>query len=122
MTKESPFLEPLNMELKRMEQSGVLENIRKRHHPSTVKDCKEFKVALGYNQLWFPIIVLFLGIVFSVFLGCLESAYHKIMQNFRGVSITESGESQDSPIFKARKTTKIPILAKSTMKNSKNSL
>ena len=65
------------MQLKRMEQSGVLDNIRKKHYPSTVKDCKESKVSLGYNQVWFPIIILFLGISFSIFLGYLESAYHK---------------------------------------------
>ena len=78
LTKESPFLEPLIMQLKRMEQSGVLENIRKRYYPSTVNDCKESRVALGYNQLWFPIIILFLGIAISVILGCLESVYHKV--------------------------------------------
>ena len=81
LTKESPFLEPLIMQLKRMEQSGVLENIRKRYYPSTVNDCKESKVALGYNQLWFPIIILFLGTFFSVILGCCEIGYQKIYQN-----------------------------------------
>ena len=81
MAKESPFLEPLNNQLKRMEQSGVLENIRKRYYPSTVNDCKESKVALGYNQLWFPIIILFLGTFFSVILGCCEIGYQKIYQN-----------------------------------------
>ena len=78
LTKESPFLEPLNLQLKEMEQSGVLENIIKRHYPSTVKDCNESKIALGYNQLGFPIIILFLGIVSSVILGCFETAFHKI--------------------------------------------
>ena len=72
LSKESPFLEPMNLQLKEMEQSGVLENIFKRHYPSTVKDCNESIIALGYNQLWFPIIILFLGIIFSVILGCLE--------------------------------------------------
>ena len=81
LTKESPFLEPLIMQLKRMEQSGVLENIRKRYYPSTVNECKESKVALGYNQLWFPIIILFLGTFFSVILGCCEIGYQKIYQN-----------------------------------------
>ena len=119
MTQESPFLEPLNMLLKKMKQSGVLEHNRG-HYPSTIKDCKESNVALGYNQLWFPIIILFLGIVFSVILGCFESAYHKICQNFRSGRVTESQESQDSPIRKARKTTKIPILVTSTLKYSKS--
>ena len=98
-----------------MEQSGVLENIRKRYYPFTVKDCNESKIALGYNQLWFPIIILFLGIVFSVILGCLESAYRKIFPNVR---VTGSEVSQDFPILKDTKISKIPILATSTLKNS----
>ena len=101
-----------------MGQSGVLENIRKRYYPFTVKDCNESKIALGYNQLWFPIIILFLGIVFSVILGCLESAYRKIFQNVRSVSVTGSEVSQDFPILKDTKISKIPILATSTLKNS----
>ena len=78
MTKDSPFLEPLKVQLQKMDQIGILENIRKRHYPYSVKNCDESKVALGYNQLWFPIIILFLGIAFSVILGCLESVYHKV--------------------------------------------
>ena len=78
LTKESPFLEPLNDQLKRMENSGVLENIRKRYYSSTNENCNESRVALGYNQLWFPVIILLLGIVFSIILGCLESFYTKI--------------------------------------------
>ena len=118
LTKESPFLEPLNKQFKKMEQSGVLESIRKRYYPFTIKDCKESKVALGYNQLEFPIIILFLGIIFSVILGCLETAFHKIFQNVIGGRVTESEVSQDSSILKCRKATKIPILATSTLKNS----
>ena len=79
-----------------MEESGVLKNIRKRHYPSTIKDCNESKVPLGYNQLWFPIIILFDGIVFSVILGCLESAYHKTFQNFKSFSHTVWGVSGHS--------------------------
>ena len=104
-----------------MEQSGVLENIRKRHYPS-IKNCNESKVALGYNQLWFPIIILFLGIIFSVILGCLETAFHKIFQNVIGGRVTEFEVSQDSSILKCHKATKIPILATSTLKNSNNYL
>ena len=71
-----------------MEKRGVLANIRKRHYPSTIKNCNESRVALGYNQLGFPIIVLILGIVFSVILGCLETAFHKIFQNVIGGRVT----------------------------------
>ena len=112
----------MNEQLKKMEKRGVLANIRKRHYPSTIKNCNESRVALGYNQLWFPIIILFLGIIFSVILGCLETAFHKIFQNVIGGRVTEFEVSQDSSILKCRKATKIPILATSTLKNSNNYL
>ena len=103
LTKESPFLEPLIMQLKRMEQSGVLENIRKRYYPSTVNDCKESKVALGYNQLWFPIIILFLGTFLVLFWDVAK------LDTRRYIKIKEVVESQILEGLRFSKGAKIQI-------------
>ena len=106
LTKESPFLEPIERKLNSLMENGITEQIwRRNHYHSLVENnCEKpnvitvynifetilnenyvkkiFQLSLGYPQLTFPMAFLTFGLFISIVLASLEKLLHRPKTNF----------------------------------------